>query len=130
MNPYLQKDLKKISAANKFIGFGEPSSSTEKYRKRFGTAANTGDYTHTDRVFVSINGTRPNRVGIEAYREEIKKAADAQVTFIADTAANRKRAYNLGERELAALLEELGYVETSTLDYSIWYHHLLLYEWV
>lgn len=106
---YVNKDQKKSDKANKFIGRGSDNSSTEQYRKDWGELANVGEYTDNDTVFVSVEGNRKNRISFD--RDEIKKAIDARVKFITDTAEDRNRPYNIGERELAEFLKENGYVE-------------------
>lgn len=104
-SPYTAKDQRKADVATCFIGRGSPASSTEAYRKAFTehNLANKGSYRADDIVFVSVEGARTNR--------EVRKAAEAGAHFVADNPGNRARPYNVGERELAALLTSLGYVE-------------------
>ncbi|UNU73304.1 hypothetical protein LU293_09615 [Moraxella nasovis] len=112
-SPYLAKDQAKSDIANKFIGFGAKGSSTDVYRQDWGNKANTGSYTSTDKVFVSINGKRPNRIGVEAYKAELDLAIQAGAVLITDKAYDRNRPFNVGEREVAEYLNQKGYVETS-----------------
>ena len=60
--PYTAKDQRKANAANKFIGRGSPRSSTNAYAIAFGDAANCGEYTSEDVVFVSAEGARSGRI--------------------------------------------------------------------
>lgn len=111
---YTAKDQKKADKATKFIGFGSPTSSTNKYRLAAieqGVPANSGQYTADDTVFVSAEGNRGGRK--PAPFAEITRAMDAGATIVTDDAANRARPYNVGEREVAAHLSRHGYVETA-----------------
>lgn len=110
-NPYFSKDLRKARAANKFIGRGSSASSTEKYRIAAAELGNCGTYTSTDVVFISAEGARGSRIGIDT--AEILRAVAAGATLITDDAANRNRGYNVGEREVAALLINNNYTEVS-----------------
>ncbi len=110
-NPYFPKDLSKAKRSNKFIGRGSAASSTNKYRIAAGDLGNSGAYFATDTVFISAEGNRGKRVGPD-YREIIL-AAHASVTFITDDAANRNRPYNIGEREVAVVLNDLRYREAA-----------------
>lgn len=109
---YLAKDQAKSDKANKFIGRGSKTSSTEAYRKSWDATgkANTGVYEESDVVFVSAEGNRKNR--LEPDRIEINKALKARATIITDIPADRNRSYNVGEREVAAFLEQSSYVES------------------
>jgi hypothetical protein len=110
-NPYFSKDLAKAARANKFIGRGSAASSTNKYRIAAGDLANCGSYTSTDVVFVSAEGDRRGRHPIDT--DELALAISAGVTFITDNASNRNRRYNVGERQVASLLESEGYTEVN-----------------
>ena len=111
-NWYWKKDAKKAAVANKFIGIGGSGSSTAKYAAGLPSeVVNCMEYTDTDIVFVSINGARGNRVGIEAYIPYLKAAMEAGATIITDDGDNRNRPYNIGERELAKYLDENEYRE-------------------
>ena len=113
------KDQAKSDKANKFIGFGSPNSFTDLYAKAWDDKANVGTYTKTDVVFVSINGNRKDRVGIDAYTQELDKAIEAGATFITDTKAYREGSkFNIGERELASYLESKGYTEAN--ENGVW----------
>lgn len=106
-HPYAQKDLAKARTANKFIGRGSPASSTNRYRQASGDLANCGTYASGDVVFVSAEGARRQRLPIDV--AELARAVQAGATFITDTLADRSRAYNVGEREVAAFLGAQGY---------------------
>ena len=120
-SPYLAKDQVKANLCNRSIGRGSPASSTNQYRKDFGNEANIGDrkdYLRTDVVFISAEGNRRGRLPIDV--NEIVKACEAEVKFITDTPYQRNRSYNVGEREVAALLEQQGYDEYIHAEYSLW----------
>ena len=112
-SPYLTKDQAKSNQANKFIGYGVKGSSTDQYRQDWGDKANTGSYTQNDKVFVSTNGKRNNRIGLDAYKSELDLAIQANATLITDNQNDRNRNYNIGERELASYLSEHGYTENN-----------------
>lgn len=115
-SPYLAKDQTKADKATKFIGRGSEASSTAQYAKDFGNKANSGVYTAADRVFVSAEGNREGRVNPD--RAELDKAVAAGVTFITDAEADRKRLYNVGERQVAKYLTEKGYTETAPGEWT------------
>jgi hypothetical protein len=111
-SPYWAKDQAKSDRANKFIGRGSPRSSTAVYAQAWGERANSGEYAAGDTVFVSVEGNRSGRLSPDW--RELRKAADAGVTFITDDAVNRARPYNVGERDVAAWLERNGYSENES----------------
>lgn len=109
---YTAKDQKKSDKANRFIGRGSSSSSTNAYTKAWGNRANSGEtrpYTAEDVIFVSAEGARNGR--LSADEKELSLAVKAGATFITDTAADRDRSYNVGEREVASFLAQHGYEE-------------------
>ena len=106
---YLPKDQAKADMATKYIGRGSPRSNTEQYAKDFKELANTGVYEASDVVFVSAEGNRANR--IRPNFDEISKAVQAGATIITDDAPNRKREYNVGERDIADYVTNNGYEE-------------------
>lgn len=108
-NPYLQKDLGKAKRADQFIGYGAPNSSTEAYRLAAGDLANTGIYTPTSKVFISVNGNRPNAV--RPPYDLIKKAIEARAILITDNPSDRSRSFNTGERSVAIFLGANDYFE-------------------
>ena len=112
-SPYVHKDQLKADMCNKFIGQGSPTSSTEAYRKAFHKhgLANCGFYSAVDKVFISAEGNRRNRIPPDF--GEIRKAVDAGVTFITDKEKDRTRSYNVGEREVAAYLAWHQYKENN-----------------
>lgn len=116
--PYTAKDQRKANRATKFIGHGSPSSSTAVYARAFSAhgLTNCGRYSASDVVFISAEGRRPGRIDPDA--AELMLAAHASVTFITDTAADRARPYNLGERQVAYILARLHYIEQG--DSGIW----------
>ncbi|MBI4742684.1 MAG: hypothetical protein HY777_14295, partial [Betaproteobacteria bacterium] len=107
---FTKKDQIKSDKATKFIGRGSARSSTAAYAKAWGERANSGEYSASERVFLSVEGDRSGRVGLDT--AELQKAMDARSTIITDDVANRERSYNVGEREAAAYLSRHGYVET------------------
>lgn len=115
---YGAKDVAKAAAANKFIGRGSPASSTDLYRRQCGDMANCGEYTADDVVFVSVEGQRRGRVPLDV--EELQRALAAKATIIADNPANRHRAYNIGERHLAQILQRANYIEEPGPVFSVW----------
>jgi hypothetical protein len=108
-SPYLAKDQAKSDRANKFIGRGSSRSSTEAYRRSWGSLANTGNYTPDDIVFISAEGNRGSRLAPDF--DEILKAVAGRARIITDLKSDRNRSYNLGEREVAEFLSRNGYVE-------------------
>lgn len=104
---YQQKDATKFSKCNKLISRGPGSSGY--YARICKGQCNTGEYTETDVVGISVNGQRAGRLPVD--RAEVLEAAKAGVTFITDTPYHRSRAYNIGERDVAMLLVSLGYEE-------------------
>ena len=116
---HMRKDAAKASTATAFIGSGVEGSSTAKYSaeaNKLGMVKK--DYTPEDRVFISVNGIRSNRIApvkdgqlTEAY-QGVAAAMAAGATLITDTAAHRNNSnFNVGERELARYLENNGYEE-------------------
>jgi hypothetical protein len=79
--------------------------------RKDGPLANCGAYPADDVVFVSINGRRRNRIGIEAYEAELSLAAGAGAAFVTDDLRTRENPYNVGEREVAEWLTRHGYRE-------------------
>ena len=111
-SPYSAKDQRKSDRATKFIGRGSSRSSSAAYAKAWGALANCDNYTASDRVFVSVEGNRGGRIGLDV--DEVLKAISARSVFIADDKFNRERPYNIGERELSVLLEKNGYSEAKS----------------
>lgn len=112
-NRYLAKDQAKASKANKMIAIGVMGSSTYKYALANEEVANTRNYVEGDVVFVSVNGKRAGRISPyqDPLRHEIVSAIEANVTFITDNKYDRNREFNIGEREVANLLEFHKYTE-------------------
>lgn len=109
-NPFWFKDQGKARQANKFIGVGAPGSSTAVYAAGLPKEiVNCGEYVPTDIVFVSVNGARRNRVLFD--RDEVMLAIEAGAAIVTDSARDRYREFNVGERELAKFLEEAEYEE-------------------
>lgn len=116
---YYDKDKTKAKPANKYIGRGSLSSSTHWYATNLPQEiVNCGQYEPSDIVFISAEGNRPKRVPID--KEEIAKAASAGVRFITDKAEHRNRNFNIGERETAAYLTDLGYVAKEYKQGAVW----------
>jgi hypothetical protein len=114
------KDQKKADQANKFIGIGSPTSSTNQYRKDYGDMANCGVYDEDeDIVFISAEGNRAGRLNPDF--REINLAIQARVTLLTDNRVARNRSYNIGERQVAKFLEEHGYRESIHTHCSAWY---------
>jgi hypothetical protein len=119
--PYAKKDQLKADTATKFIGIGAPGSSTWLYAKAVGQLANCGTYSKGERVFVSINGARRDRIGLDAIVPELELAAKEGVVFLTDEPRHRDRSYNCGERELAEWLLAQGYVPWAANGYEEWH---------
>ena len=110
-----KKALAKASYANKFIGFGDglPGSSTQHYREQAGKLANTGDYSPSDRIFVSVPGRRG---APEIYQSQIdktiKEAVDAvekgAVLLTDNKTYVNNSSYNIGEKQLKDKLESIN----------------------
>lgn len=110
-SPYFAKDQAKARRANKFIGRGSAASSTNAYRTACGPLANCGRYSANDVVFISAEGARSTRLDPDF--AELRRAVAAGASFITDGPADRERAYNCGERIVAAFLRVNSYRETS-----------------
>ena len=93
---YGYKDQHKANVANKYIGIGAPESSTDSYRKSYGSKANCTSYDKSDVVFISINGNRRGAVKVDAIKKLVELAAEASVRFVTDNKMNRYRSYNSG----------------------------------
>ncbi len=105
---YQDKDAIKFAACNKLITRGAVGSSSHKYMfEHYKWEINPGQYTCDDIVGVSVNGNRKDRISFDS--NEVYKAIEAGATIITDNNANRYRAYNVGERELAEFLIDWGY---------------------
>ena len=118
-NKFAPKDAAKAEKATGFIGKGSENSSTALYAdlaaKLVPQGFKTKDFTADDRVFVSVNGNRGNRIPVTLETwPELKQALEAGATIVADNPTDRnERDFNVGERELAAILENSGYVESN-----------------
>lgn len=106
---YSEKDERKALMANKLIAYGAIGTSTALYARQRSDVCNVGHYVPEDRVFVSINGARRNRIGIEAYKDELQLAVASGASFVTDNDYHRNRPFNVGERELATFLRSHGY---------------------
>ena len=114
------KDARKAELMTQFIGESSTDSSTADYVRWAGGKANTGKYSASDKVFVSVNGKRAGRTPLlvdgklnGAYKN-LQKAVDAKATILADNPGNRANNFNKqgGEADLATWLTAQGYVET------------------
>ncbi len=121
---YQLKDIEKAKIANKFIGYGVRGSSTDLYSIILPQeVVNCGTYTAADVVFVSVNGSRGNRVSLEypALRGQLVVAVTAGASIVCDNEYHRNRTFNVGETELEAFLEYADYMEVESNEfYSIW----------
>ena len=106
---YFEKDKKKFSKANKLISRGSKNSSSNSYAVAAENVTNLGEYTASDVVGISAEGSRINRVSPDLI--EIQLAIDAGVTFVTDIGPDRNRSFNVGEQEVANYLLANGYVE-------------------
>lgn len=71
--------------------------------------ANKGSYTPEDIVFVSAEGSRSGRLPVDV--TELRCACEGGAKIITDVRYDRERSYNVGEREAASTLLQLGYHE-------------------
>ena len=119
-----QKDQEKAKLATHFIGDGAEGSSTDIYRndaESQGIPTNKKEgYTKDSVVFVSINGNRKNRKGIETIVDSLKAAIEAGATIVTDTEENANRSYNIGEREVADFLKNNGYTYKKSNNIGVW----------
>jgi len=111
----------KASIATQYIGFGEgivgrdgKRSTTQLYREQAANLANTGNYSSSDVIFVSIPGLRGDAA--IAKREQDKtikeavKAIEAGATILTDNKAYIESSnYNTGEQRLYQNMEAKGY---------------------
>jgi len=123
---YRQKDELKFKTCDHLITYGVVGSSSHYYYNtdpRARKQSNNKPYKKDCIVGISINGRRPNRLGLSQgniIHRAILEAAEANATFITDNPINRYRLYNIGEKEVAELLKWLGYKEKSDSIKSIW----------
>jgi len=117
------KAVVKSSISTQFIGFGEgivgkdgKRSSTQIYREQVGNLANTGKYSSTDVIFVSVPGLRGDAAITKREQDktikEAIKAIEAEATILVDNKAytfDSKNTYNTGEKRLFQNLEAKGY---------------------
>jgi hypothetical protein len=115
------KAVTKASIATQFIGFGEgivgkdgKRSTTQIYREQAGTLANTGKYSGTDVIFVSVPGLRGDAAIVKREQDktirEAIKAIEAGATILTDNKAYiDSSSYNTGEKRLYQNLEAKGY---------------------
>lgn len=119
-----QKDEAKAKLATHFIGDGAEGSSTDIYRndaESQGIPTNKKEgYTKDSVVFVSMNGNRKNRKGIETIVDSLKAAIEAGATIVTDTEENANRSYNIGEREVADFLKNNGYTYKKSNNIGVW----------
>ena len=107
--PDLIKGPIKAGMANKYIGFGE--GSTGRYRRNAesqGIPTNSGNYSAGDTVFLSVNGRgKLTHENLKSTANEAKKALESGAEVLADL---KPTSYNIGEKQLADILKEEGYV--------------------
>ena len=109
MGYYQDKDKIKFKFCNKMISRGAIGSSSHKYSQA--NNANTGEYTSTDIVGISVNGNRKNRVSFDT--QELQLAIDANVIIVTDNLYHTNRSFNSGEREVAKFLSNNNYFRIS-----------------
>ena len=123
--PDMKKAPAKAKISTQFIGFAEGirNSSTGRYAEQAGEYANTGNYSESDVIFVSVLGQRKNyeTVTKEQQNKTIKeaiKALEAGATIIADNKAYiDSNPFNKGEWRLHENLKRKGYNYTEvTVD--------------
>lgn len=122
---YTTKDQKKADVANAFIGYGVPGSSTAVYQsdaKRQQIPVNDQIKLADDTVaFVSIDGgSRLTLDNLNTTIEQAVRVLEAGGEIVTDNHYHRGRPYNTGERQLAAVLAQLGATERPTPYFTIW----------
>lgn len=122
---YRKKDMIKFKDCTELITYGAIGSSSHHYYTTDNRARNSRseDYIKNSVVGISINGRRPNRLGLSQgniIHKEILKAAEANATFVTDNPINRYRGYNIGEKEVANLLLWLGYTGKNDSIRTTW----------
>lgn len=123
MNDYQKKDLLKFKDCNKMICYGAIGSSTFKYQTEiYREIVNLWEYSHWDIVGISINGNRPNRIGIDIYKKELSKLSWKDVTIIVDSMYDRMRSYNVWEREVVEYLKSIWFTEVSDWKFCLIYN--------
>lgn len=130
------KSAEKASVSNKFIGYTDPNipGMTSKLARGAGDLTNTGEYSDTDVVFVSIAGNRGlSKEGpfsknpsdsdkkwlynLNQTTEEVFLALDSGATIITDPISyTNKNSYNVGEKALAEELTKLH--DEGKIDYK------------
>lgn len=111
-SPYFAKDVSKFKNANKLIAYGEPNTSSKAYAEAVNPKQlNTGKYSDTDIVGVTVNGGQKSKLDVPRVENELSKAVKGGSTIITDAINDRKRSYNSGEREIAKYLRVNGYEE-------------------
>ncbi len=110
---YLAKDQTKFKVCTHFLGIGSNISSSYKYQHTDLLGLNLNrDLSTLDSnsvLGISIEGNRSNREKISI--EILEPIVATQCIIVLDNEYNRNRSYNIGEREIAAMLRNLGYVE-------------------
>lgn len=122
------KAVFKAKNSNKFIGFGKEWTSTAYYEQQYrdaGRDVNSGNYTSSDIVFMSVNGGGvASDQAIEATVAEAIIALDAGAKVVADSEAYLNGStYNDGEKKVAEKLLALGYnrvQSTGNKEVGIW----------
>lgn len=115
------KDVAKAKACDWFIGIGSAGSSTDSYMEQYGERANELYYpmydsdTKAKRVFVSLNGKRPNRVPFSEIKDYVDAAIGHGMTLVCDNTYHANRAYNVGEREFAAYMKQ--FIDSGSYTY-------------
>ena len=124
------KELLKVMASNKYLGFGSNGSSTARYATEYGQDANTAPYKKSDAIWVSSNGKRGGRVSpvspdgkklINGF-EALEQAMEVGATIVMDTDKHITYTsnYNIGEVALASYMTDNGYERDSTTGAGIW----------
>ena len=122
---YITKDQKKADVANAFIGYGVPGSSTAVYlsdAENQGVPVNEQITPTADTVaFVSVNGgSRLTLDNLNTTIEQAVRVLEAGGEIVTDNPYHRGRPYNTGERQLAAVLAQLGATERPAPYFTVW----------
>lgn len=119
VTPIQKADTKakaKAKIATQYIGFAEGinGSSTAAYAKQAGEFANTGEYTSSDVIFVSIGGKRGDvntrKTQQDKTIKEAIKAIESGATILTDNKSYiESSSYNEGEKRLHDNMKAKGY---------------------
>jgi len=123
MSAYTRKDKAKFSICTHLQSYGCVGSSSRKYNE-YGVEGLphldlSMGFDSTSIVGISTNGHRPCRVIFPT--SVLKLLSLRKCKVVTDNRYHRNRFYNIGEREVAHYLTQLGYTEHNSEERSIWH---------